>query len=61
MKSYRKKHETEIELIEENNDLILTIKNLKKRFNEENDLNLKNIKNLKEKINELIIEKNELK
>ena len=60
MKSYRKKHETEIELIEENNDLILTIKNLKKRFNEENDLNLKNIKNLKEKINELIIEKNEL-
>ena len=60
VKSYKKKHETEIELIEENNDLKLAINNLNKMIKEEKEKNKNNIKSLKDKIDDLIIERKEL-
>ena len=60
VKSYKKKHEIEIELIEENNDLKLYINNLDKILKEEKEKNKNNTKILKEKIDDLIKEINEL-
>ena len=60
VKSYKKKHETEIELIEENNDLKLKINNLDKILKEEKEKNKNEIKSLKDKIDDLIIERKEL-
>ena len=60
VKSYKKKHQTEIELIEENNNLKITINNLDKTIKEEKEKNYTNIKILKDKIDSLILERNEL-
>ena len=60
VKSYKKKHQGEIALMEENEKLKLTIKYLKKRMEEESDRAKKHIKNMRDKIDDLIIERNEL-
>jgi len=60
VKSYKKKHQGEIDLMEENEKLKLTIKYLKKRMEEESDRAKKHIKNMRDKIDDLIIERNEL-
>lgn len=60
VKSYKKKHETEIELIEENNYLKISINNLNKTIKEEKEKYYTNTKILKDKIDSLILERNEL-
>lgn len=60
IKSYKEKHEGEINLIHEKEDLKSTIKNLEKKMKEENDENKKNISILKDKIDGLKLENNEL-
>ena len=60
IKSYKEKHEGEINLMHEKEDLKSTIKNLEKKMKEENDENKKNISILKDKIDGLKLENNEL-
>ena len=60
IKSYKEKHEGEINLMHEKEDLKSTIKNLEKKMKEENDENKKNISILKDKIDGLKSENNEL-
>ena len=60
VKSYKKKHQTEIELIEENNYLKISINNLNKTIKEEKEKYYTNTKILKDKIDSLILERNEL-
>ena len=60
IKSYKEKHEGEINLMHEKEDLKSKIKNLEKKMKEENDENKKNISILKDKIDGLKIENNEL-
>ena len=60
IKSYKEKHEGEINLMHEKEDLKSTIKNLEKKMKEENDDNKKNISILKDKIDGLKLENNEL-
>ena len=60
VKSYKEKHQGEIELMEENEALKVKIKNLKLRMAEEDDRMKKYIKNLRDKIDDLIAERNEL-
>ena len=60
IKSYKEKHEGEINLMHEKEDLKSTIKNLEIKMKEENDENKKNISILKDKIDGLKLENNEL-
>ena len=60
VKTYKEKHQGEIELMQENEKLKLIIKNLKQRMEDESDRAKKYIKNMRDKIDDLIIERNEL-
>ena len=60
IKSYKEKHQGEIDLMQENEELKLSIKNLRQRMKEENEEHKKTVKDLRDKINTLTIEKSEL-
>ena len=60
VKSYKEKHQGQIDLMQENEELKFTLNKLRQRMKEETEENKKTIKNLKDKIDTLNLEKSEL-